>query len=140
MLEPNKTITVPPESCACGCCEFDNLEPYYTHQHIELSEIIMLITHFVLLKGRCRACGKTGKGHIPKEFRTGYGPQALRSACRNCRQQPRDRQDVLLDRASKVIEPHYETIKEKARSMENHMDSLFTFLVEVGVAPTNNFA
>ncbi|MCJ7601813.1 MAG: hypothetical protein MUO63_09980 [Desulfobulbaceae bacterium] len=25
MLEPNKTITVPPESCACGCCEFDNL-------------------------------------------------------------------------------------------------------------------
>lgn len=142
MLEPNKIITVPPEPCSCGCNQFSNQEPYYTHQHIELPEIIMLITHFVLLKGRCQACGKLSKGHIPNEFRTGYGSrlcaliaeiggidgnsrETIKMFCSSVLNIPISLGAIqkVIDRASKAIEPHYEAIKKKARSMEiNHLD------------------
>lgn len=46
---------------------------YYTHQHIELPEIVMRVTHFILRKGTCATCGKIGRGYVPGEFRTGFG-------------------------------------------------------------------
>lgn len=142
MLEPNKVIPVAPDRCSCGCDQYDDQQPYYTHQHIELPEIIMLITHFVLLKGRCRACGKQSKGYIPPEFRTGYGPrlcaliaeiggidgnsrETIKMFCASVLNVPISLGAIqkVIDRASKAIAPHYEAIKQKARSMEiNHLD------------------
>jgi transposase len=53
MLEPTETKIILPTICDCGRYDFDpkTLEPYYTHQHIELPEIQMDIIHFMLHKG-----------------------------------------------------------------------------------------
>ena len=58
LLTPNETIAVPPKLCDCGCQEFENVKPFYTHQHIELPEVPMQVTHFILQKGACTNCGK----------------------------------------------------------------------------------
>ena len=75
MLEPTKTEPVVPMLCPCGCDTYDELSPFYTHQHIELPEIEMQITHFVLYKGRCAGCGKMNKAYVPIEYRSGFGPR-----------------------------------------------------------------
>src|SRR5271169_2363698 len=75
MLDPTETREVRPKRCSCGCDRFFGLERYYTHQHIEFPEIIMKVIHFILYKGKCCACGKVSKGHVPAEFQTGYGPR-----------------------------------------------------------------
>lgn len=75
LVTATETREVHPERCECGCTEFDRLEPYYTHQHIELPKIVMEVVHFVLLKGRCRSCGKINKDYVPREHQTGYGPR-----------------------------------------------------------------
>jgi hypothetical protein len=67
-LTPTETVPVPPMQCNCGCHEFENLRPFYTHQHIELPEIVMQVTHFVLLEGDCAGCGKTSRGVVPEGF------------------------------------------------------------------------
>jgi len=36
LLEPTKEKHIYPERCKCGCCEFKDIQHYYTHQHIEL--------------------------------------------------------------------------------------------------------
>ncbi|GAG14848.1 unnamed protein product, partial [marine sediment metagenome] len=64
-----------PEQCKCGNKEFTQTEPFYTHQEIELPEIEMEVTHFILHEGKCTNCGKTIKAVIPEEHRTGYGPR-----------------------------------------------------------------
>jgi len=51
------------------------MEPFYTHQYIELPEIKMDVLHFVLQKGQCACCGKMVKARIPNEYKTGYGPR-----------------------------------------------------------------
>jgi len=53
---------------------FDGVEPFYTHQHIELPKIQMEITPHVLHKGQCRQCGQVLSIEIPKEHQTGHGP------------------------------------------------------------------
>ena len=75
MLDPTETRNIYPEPCSCGCDRFDDLKPYYTHQHIELLEIVKKVIHFVLYSGKCSKCGKVNKGHVPIEFQTGYGPR-----------------------------------------------------------------
>lgn len=77
LLIANNTQNVMPEACCCGhhSTDWDNLQPYHTHQHIELPEIKMDITHFVLHQGQCRRCGKIVKTQVPTEFSTGYGPR-----------------------------------------------------------------
>ncbi|MDD2467544.1 MAG: hypothetical protein PHI97_26480 [Desulfobulbus sp.] len=64
-----------PGPCTCGCGEFRDLEPYYTHQYIELPKVALPVLHVILFKGRCVSCGKIGKGAIPHEHRYGFGPR-----------------------------------------------------------------
>jgi transposase len=118
------------------------LEPYYTHQHIELPEILMLVIHFILYKGRCTRCGKVNKGYVPSEFQTGYGARLsaliveLAGIAANSREMVQTFCSSVLgvpislgaiqkviDRASKAIQAHYEAIRDKARASEiNHLD------------------
>ncbi len=142
LLQATETRNIFPKRCTCGCNDFDHLEPYYTHQHIELPKIVMLVIHFVLHKGRCRSCGKINKGYVPKEYETGYGSRLsaliveLAGMAGNSRDMVRTFCSSVLDlsislgaiqkvidRVSKAIKPHYEAIRDKARaSRVNHMD------------------
>jgi len=76
MLEPSDTKVILPTICGCGRYDLDptTLEPYYTHQHIELPEIQVDVTHFILHKGKCNHCGKTVRAVVPKKHQSGYGP------------------------------------------------------------------
>ncbi len=76
VLEPTDTIPVLPEACSCGNARFGNaaMVPFHTHQQIELPEIKMDVSHFVLHKCTCKNCGKIVKAQIPKAHGTGYGP------------------------------------------------------------------
>lgn len=53
MLKPTQTEHLKPPACTCGNADFPETHPYYTHQFIELPEIEMEVTHFVLYKGDC---------------------------------------------------------------------------------------
>ncbi len=135
LLEPTEVHPIHPEQCRCGCREFESLEPYYTHQHIELPEILMQVIHFILYKGRCRRCGRVNKGYIPSQYRTGFGPRfsalvvelagiagnsrtMVRTFCSSVLGVPISLGAIqkIIDRASKAIKPHYEAIRDKARS------------------------
>jgi transposase len=52
LLTPTETKIIQPEICPCGNREMVDLTPYYTHQEIELPEIKMDVTHFVLYSHR----------------------------------------------------------------------------------------
>lgn len=139
---PTEVRKMHPKQCACGCCRFEDEKPYYTHQHIELPPIQMQVTHFILYAAKCVGCGKIIKGYTPKEFSTGYGPRfsalivELAGIAGNSRDMVRTFCDSVLgipislgaiqkviDRASKAIKPHYEAIKNTARSVKiNHVD------------------
>ena len=125
----------PPKLCMCGHHEFTNHKPYYTHQHIELPEIEMQITHFVLQEGECTACGRIGKGVAPEGFQVGYGPRltgligelsgsqrgsrgAVKAFCQSVLRIPISCGGIqrCVDRVSQAILPYYEAMKAKARS------------------------
>ena len=74
MVQPDEVIEVFPTQCTCGCTEFDELPPFYTHQHLELPQILVLVKHFLLHKGVCTQCGKEVHAKTPTEYSTGYGP------------------------------------------------------------------
>ncbi|MBS3756932.1 MAG: IS66 family transposase [Desulfobacterales bacterium] len=139
---PTNVQEVHPQQCSCGCSRFKDQHPYYTHQHIELPPIQMEITHFILYQGKCSECGEINKGYAPKEFTAGYGPRfsalivELAGIAGNSRDMVKSFCDSVLgvpislgaiqkviDRASNAITPHYETIKDTARSHDiNHVD------------------
>lgn len=142
MLDPTETRNILPKPCACGCDQFCDLKPYYTHQHIELPAIVMKIIHFVLYSGKCHQCGKINKGHVPGEFEAGFGPRLsafivelagiagnsrdmVQRFCTSVLRTPISLGAIqkVIDRASKAIEPHYEACGDKARTSEvNHID------------------
>ena len=144
MLDPTEQVDIHPTQCNCGSHRLLSCpdEPFYVHQVIELPEIRMDVTHFRLFKTTCRDCGRTVKGRIPCEHRTGYGPRlsalvAQQSGtCGESRETVRDLvQSVLgvpistggiqniIDRASAAILPVYEAIADEARSAPvNHVD------------------
>ena len=142
MLKPTEVKNIVPEACICGNTHFDDTTPYYTHQVIELPEIKMEVTHFVLHKGQCSCCGKVNKAVVPKEHRTGYGPRLSAMIAQMAGNMGDSRtliQDYcssvlgfhislgaiqkVLDRASEAISPHYERIGEEARfASVNYID------------------
>ena len=142
LLTPTEVIPIPPKPCECGCREFGNLRVFYTHQHIELPEIEMQITHFALQEGECTGCGRTCKGVVPEGFRVGYGVRLtgligeLSASQRSSRSAVKEFcQSVLgiaissggiqrcVDRVSEAILPYYVAIAERARSaMVNYID------------------
>ena len=142
MFEPGKTEHLSPPACVCGNKDFPDTSPYYTHQYIELPEIEMEVTHFVLHRGACPCCGKTSKASLPGEYRTGYGPRLSAAIAQMAGGQGDSRTTVqefcasilgipislgaiqkIIDRVSSAIEPHYEEIGKVARQSEvNHID------------------
>jgi transposase len=142
MLAPSETRDIYPAPCSCGCDRFFDLKRYYTHQHIELPEIVMGIIHLVLYNGRCCECGKVNKGYVPAEFQTGYGPrlsalivelagiagnsrEMVQSFCHSVLRIPISLGAIqkVIDRGSKAIEAHYQAITDKARASRiNHID------------------
>ena len=47
LMPPTETQKMYPSACSCGCGKFKNIRSYYTHQHIELPEIVMQVRHFL---------------------------------------------------------------------------------------------
>ena len=135
LLEPTAVVPVPPKLCVCGHHEFTNHKSYYTHQHIELPEIDMRITHFILQEGECTACGRISKGVAPEGFQVGYGPRltgligelsgsqrgsrsAVKAFCQSVLRIPISCGGIqrCVDRVSQAILLYYEATKAKARS------------------------
>lgn len=135
LLTPTKILELRPSPCRCGCANAQALEPYYTHQVIELPEIQLDVTHFVLFRGVCPECGRTNKAVVPHEHRTGFGPRfsaMIAELAGSHRDSRRIVQNYcasvlgvhislgaiqnVLDRVSAAIEPHYEAIANKART------------------------
>jgi transposase len=135
LSEPTKTVPLFPDKCQCGSETFTDCEPFYIHQEIELPEIQMEITHFILHKGHCANCGRTAKAALPPEHCSGYGVRlsslianiagiegssrtTIREFCRSVL-----RFDIslgaiqkVLDRVSEAIRPYYQAIAEVART------------------------
>lgn len=137
VLEPKKTRLVKPNSCTCGHAQFDQQQmmPFYTHQQIELPEIEMDVTHYILHQCECPNCGKTVKGQVPADKTTGYGPRLSAFIAEMSGIKKMSRNDVkqlcesafgisiatgtiqkIIDRASMSLRPAYDHIGEIARS------------------------
>jgi len=134
LLSPTKVKSLMPKKCSCGNTEFKDKEPYYTHQLLELPEIALFVTHFILYRGICTSCGKLNKAHVPEGSRAGYGPR-LTSVIAEMDGSQGDSRSIIqnfcssvlgfsislgaiqkvLDRASAAIAPHYEAIGTAAR-------------------------
>ncbi len=149
LLEPTQQQIIFPEDCDCGCTALipDTLEPYYTHQEIELPEIKMDVLHFILQKGKCLECGKLLKAKIPQGHQTGYGPRLSALIAEMTGVQGNSRETVrdfcksvlnfsistgaiqkVVDRVSEALDPIYEKIGEIARkSNSNHVDETSWF-------------
>lgn len=149
MLTPTDTQMIMPMLCDCGRCDFatGTIDPYYTHQHIELPEIQMNVTHFILHKARCNGCGKTVRAGVPKEYQSGYGPRLSAMVAELSGSHGASRQSVqdfcqsvlgipisiggiqrIIDRASEALEPVYDKIGKRARRAEvNHIDETSWF-------------
>ena len=149
MLAPTDTQMILPTLCDCGRCDFaaDTIDPYYTHQHIELPQIQMNVTHFILHKARCNGCGKTIRADVPKEYQSGYGPRLSAMVAELSGSHGASRQSVqdfcqsvlgipisiggiqrIIDRSSEAFEPVYDEIGKQARqSVVNHIDETSWF-------------
>ena len=77
MLDPTERYWLMPRRCSCGHTGFDqeHMQPFYVHQHIEIPEIEMQISHYILQQCDCPNCGKTVKATLPTDVSTGYGPR-----------------------------------------------------------------
>ena len=137
MLAPTRQRPLLPERCGCGHSDFNGcrLEIFYTHQQIELPEIEMDVTHWILQQCQCPACGKTVKARLPEEERFGYGPRLSALIAELSGIKAMSRKDVqqlchsvlglsiatgtiqkIVDRASEAIRPTYDTIARVART------------------------
>jgi len=135
MLAPTMTQILQPAACPCGNSHFPETHPYYTHQVIELPEIIMDVTHYVLHRGRCPGCGKMNKAMVPPEHRAGFGPRLSAMIAEVVGTQGDSRTiaqnlclsllgvhislgaiQKVIDRVTQAIEPHYEAIAQEARN------------------------
>ena len=135
LSEPTKTVLLFPDNCKCGSKEFTDSEPFYIHQEIELPEIQMEISHFILHNGHCADCGGTAKATLPPEHRFGYGVRlsslianiagiegssrtTIREFCRAVLKVDISLGAIqkVIDRVSAAIQPHYQAIGELART------------------------
>ncbi len=149
LQSPTEIKHVLPGICVCGCSEIASgtLKSFYIHQHIELPEIQMDVTHFKLQMGQCMNCGKTLKAHLPKEYRYGFGSrlsalvaelsgiqgasrEVVRSFCKSVLGFPISTGGIqrVIDRSSQSIEPFYDEIGKKAREQDvNYVDETSWF-------------
>lgn len=142
MMDPTEVVHVKPKRCWCGGRRFRQLRPFYTHQQIELPQIRMEVTHFVLHEGRCLHCGRLNKAELPSEHATGYGPRftaligevagtqgnsrcTVQDFCLSVLGIPISKGALqkVIDRVSEAIRPHYEAIGQVARRADvNYID------------------
>ena len=137
------------EACSCGNHLFpsDGMEPFYTHQIIELPEIKMDVAHYVLHKTKCNQCGRMAKAKLPNHLRCGYGPRltalmAEMSGVMGCSKETVQTFCAsalgfhisigaiqnAIDRASAVIKPIYDAIGRQIRlAPVNHVDETSFF-------------
>lgn len=149
MLAATRQRPLIPERCGCGHSDFSGcrLEIFYTHQQIELPEIKMDVTHWILQQCQCPACGKTVKARLPEEERFGYGPRLSALIAELSGIKAMSRKDVqqlchsvlglsiatgtiqkIVDRASEAIRSTYDTIARVARtSYCNYIDETSWF-------------
>ena len=137
LSEPTKTVPFFPDKCKCGRNNFNDCEPFYIHQEIELPEIRMEITHFILHKGECADCGRTAKASLPYEHRSGYGARLSSFIADTAGIEGSSRTTIqeffrsvlkfdmslgaiqkVIDRVSDAIQPHYQAIAELARASD----------------------
>lgn len=135
LLDPTESFDVRPTECTCGNRQFDQVEPYYTHQKVELPEIKLQVVHYILHKGRCCRCGKTVAANVDDEHRFGYGPRmsaliaelsGMQGISRRAMQQfltsvlglPISTGAIqkVIDRMSAAISPAYDKIAQTARN------------------------
>jgi transposase len=135
LLDPSETVPIKPSLCSCGGTEFHHVKAFYTHQQIELPEIELEVTHYVLHKGCCRSCGKKVTAKLAPSQRTGYGPRMSALIAELSGMQAVSRKSVqeflssvlglsistgaiqkVIDRVSSAIEPAYEQIGQVARA------------------------
>jgi transposase len=74
LFTPASVEDMRPEWCTCGSGEFNLIQPYHTHQVIELPPIELQVTHWILHQSQCVGCGRWPKAPMPGEHVTGYGP------------------------------------------------------------------
>lgn len=137
LLKPTEVLAVKPSGCSCGNKKIKKLKAFYTHQQIELPQIDLNITHYVLHKGCCSRCGKTVSAKLSAEQRFGYGPKVSALIAELSGIQGSSRKTVVefldsvlgvpistgavqkvIDRVSEAIEPAYDQIGEIARSQK----------------------
>ncbi len=102
----------------------------------------MTVIHFILYRGTCTACGKVAKGYVPDEYSMGFGArfsalvaeiggidgnsrETIQTFCSSVLNIHISRGAIqkIIDRAFRAIKPHYEAIRDKARSRAvNHLD------------------
>lgn len=135
LLEPKEILKLVPKQCVCGCRQFKQVEEFYIHQQIELPEIDLDITHYVLHKGHCIQCGKTTAAGLDSSQRPGYGPRMSALIAELSGMHGASRQSVkqflnsvlgvpistggiqkVIDRVSEATKPAYDKIAEVARS------------------------
>ncbi len=136
MLAPTAVKNLLPDRCQCGQLSLDrkSILPYYTHQHIELPEIKMDVTHYILHKASCNGCGRTVKARLPRQFCGGYGPRlsaviaelsgshgasrlTVQDFCQSVLGVPISTGGIqrIIDRVSGAIEPIHTEIGNQAR-------------------------
>ena len=144
LLEPTLVMDLKPEACPCGNHHLPvhQMEPFYTHQVVELPHIQMDITHFVLHRTHCPKCGRVVKAALPKSARPGYGPrlsaliaemsgvmgvsrEAVQNFCRSVLGFHISTGAIqnVIDRASRAIQPIHDEIGRQIRQAPvNHVD------------------
>ena len=134
MLDPTDTKIIQPEICPCGNKTFNDLTDYYTHQVIELPEIKMDVTHFVLLQGDLFLLRKDEQGSDSKGASDGLWPKADALIAEMAGTQADSRSAIqtfcdsvlglkislgtiqkIIDRVSQAIEPSYKMIATQVR-------------------------
>lgn len=151
LLPTDHTIPVMPQ-CTCGHHQpqWDELEAFHTHQHIELPKIEMDVRHYILMKAKCRHCGSIIKATLPDEVATGYGPRFSAFITELSGIKAMSRSDVqqlvqsvldvpiatgtiqkIVDRGSEALKPVYERIGQVARNQHqckcNYVDETSWF-------------
>ena len=142
LMRPTKEIESQLHTCPiCGGHAFKNIKKHI-HQHLELRENPVDITHVHVQTGVCRHCGTPISAPVPPQFQGAYGPRLealityLDSRTGTTRRQLEELcQDVfgisisqgaiqnILDRTSDAILPYYNAIAISIRrSWYNHFD------------------
>ena len=75
LLDPIDIVPVKPSICSCGSPVFHHAKPFYTHQQVELPEIELEVTQYVLHKGLWIRCGRHVASQIGPTTPNGIWPK-----------------------------------------------------------------